>query len=81
MRQHCIRAFVLATVCFLTVFALYSQAPVEVRTELIQLKAEDGGRSKGAYYRPEGKHPKTAVLIMHPRGDNTTHFILRPRAG
>ena len=80
MRQNFIRAFVLATVSFLTVFALFSQALSEIRTELIQLKAEDGGRSKGAYYRPEGKHPKTAVLIMHPRGDNTTHFILQPLA-
>ncbi len=80
MRQNFIRDFVLATVSFLTVFALFSQALSEIRTELIQLKAEDGGRSKGAYYRPEGKHPKTAVLIMHPRGDNTIHFILQPLA-
>ena len=80
MRQHFMRALVLATVSFLTVFSLFSQAPLEVRTELIQLEAEDGGRSKGAYYRPEGKQPKTAVLIMHPRTDRTTYFILQPLA-
>lgn len=80
MRQHFAKTLVLAIVSLLATSSLFSQTLLDVRTELIRLKAEDGGRSKGAYYRPEGAQPKTAVLIMHPRGDNTTHFILQPLA-
>ena len=80
MRQHFVKTLVLAILSLLAVGSLFPQTPLDIRTELIRLKAEDGKRSKGAYYRLNGTQPKTAVLIMHPRGDNTTHFILQPLA-
>jgi len=59
---------------------LFSQRPLEIRQELVQLQAQDGGRSKGAYHYLDGSRPRTAVLIMHPPGDSTLHFILQPLA-
>lgn len=59
---------------------LFSQRPLEIRQELVQLQAQDGGRSKGAYHYLDGSQPRTAVLIMHPTGDSTLHFILQPLA-
>jgi len=59
---------------------LFSQRPLEIRQELVQLQAQDGGRSKGAYHYLDGSRPRTAVLIMHPTGDSTLHFILQPLA-
>ncbi|MBI4482025.1 MAG: hypothetical protein HY652_03945 [Acidobacteria bacterium] len=60
--------------------SLFAQGEGELRQELIALKAEDGQRSRGVYHYRAGSQPKTAVLIMHPRGDSTTHFILDPLA-
>jgi alpha-beta hydrolase superfamily lysophospholipase len=60
--------------------SVYAQSPPEVVKEPIQLKAEDGDRSRGMYHYLRGRQPKTAVLIMHPRGDSTSHFILEPLA-
>ena len=78
--ERFLKVAVLAMALSGTGLLLFSQRPSEVRTLLTQLEAEDGGRSKGAYYYLEGSRPKTAVLIMHPRGDSTMHFILQPLA-
>lgn len=49
----------------------------DLRQEIVVLKAEDGGSAKGAgYVRPDVK-PTTAILTMHPEGDNTTDFRLK----
>src|SRR5579885_3207603 len=47
----------------------------DVQREYLDFKAADGGRSWGLYYRPAGKNPKTAILIMHPNGNNSGHFL------
>jgi pimeloyl-ACP methyl ester carboxylesterase len=46
----------------------------------VRLTAQDKDRSRGVYYYRRGTKPTTAVLIMHPRGDSTDHFILEPLA-
>lgn len=61
-------------------FAQASPVAVDVRRDVVQLQAQDGGRSRGIFYFPGGSRPKTAVLIMHPRNDSTSHFILEPLA-
>ena len=53
----------------------------EVERDYLDFRAQDGGRSWGQYYRPKGKNPKTAVLIMHPNGNNSQHFLTRRLAG
>ncbi|MBI4444153.1 MAG: hypothetical protein HY649_12375 [Acidobacteria bacterium] len=53
---------------------------VEVRQETIRLRAEDGASLFAIYYYPAGGQPKTAILFMHPRGGNVTHFALQPLA-
>ena len=60
--------------------SLWAQAPGEVRQEVISFQAQDGGRSKGVYHYLAGTKPKVGLVIMHPRGDQTTHFILKPLA-
>jgi alpha-beta hydrolase superfamily lysophospholipase len=57
-----------------------AQPQGEVEYEVVRLKAEDGGRPRGQYYYARGTKPRVAVLIMHPRGDETGHFILEPLA-
>lgn len=53
------------------------QTGVETQKEILYFKADDGGASWGIYHRPKGKNPKTAVIIMHPRANNTEHFVAR----
>lgn len=38
--------------------------------EPVRLQAEDGGRSMGIYYAPADRKPKTAILAIHPIGNN-----------
>ena len=59
---------------------LFSQGGTEVRQEIVLLRAEDGGRPRGVYHHLAGRQPKVAVVIMHPRNDSGTHFILEPLA-
>ena len=59
---------------------LPSQENVDVRQETIRLTAEDGGRLFAIYHYPAGRQPKTAFLLMHPRGGNVTHYGLQPMA-
>ena len=59
---------------------LSAQENTDVRQETIRLTAEDGGRLFAIYHYPAGSQPKTAILFMHPRGGNVTHFALQPLA-
>ncbi len=67
-------------VALLAIGSLFSQDEPELRQEVIVLNAEDGKRPRGVYYYLANRRPKAAVLIMHPRNDSTTHFILAPLA-
>jgi alpha-beta hydrolase superfamily lysophospholipase len=53
---------------------------VSIDEEVVSLKAEDGGGSWGVLYTPGDRAAATAVLAMHPRGDQSRHFFLRPLA-
>jgi pimeloyl-ACP methyl ester carboxylesterase len=44
--------------------------------EHIVVRAADGGESWGMLYTPAGSKPRTAVHIMHPRGDMSRHYIV-----
>ena len=57
-----------------------AQSPARLTQEVVSLRAEDGGRLYATYVVPQGKTPKTAVVFMHPRGGNVTHFALEPLA-
>jgi pimeloyl-ACP methyl ester carboxylesterase len=60
--------------------ATVAQSPAALTQEVVALRAEDGGRLYAAYVVPQGKAPKTAIVFMHPRGGNVTHFALEPLA-
>ena len=57
-----------------------AQPPIGLTQEVVSLRAEDGGRLYATYVVPQGKTPKTAIVFMHPRGGNVTHFALEPLA-
>jgi pimeloyl-ACP methyl ester carboxylesterase len=57
-----------------------AQSPAGLIQEVVSLRAEDGGRLYAAYVVPQGKTPRTAIVFMHPRGGNVTHFALEPLA-
>lgn len=46
-----------------------------ITREFLDFRAQDGTPSWGLYFRPEGKRPKTAVIITHPRLDYTQFFL------
>lgn len=70
--------FELALLPLVFVDSLYSQREPEVRQEVVVLTTEDGEHPRGVYYTLAGRQPKTAVLMMHPRNDSGTHFLLEP---
>jgi pimeloyl-ACP methyl ester carboxylesterase len=58
-------------------FAFTSLDP-EVRREIVYLDASDAAQSFGVLYRPARGDPKTAVYLMHPRGEFTRHYVVPP---
>jgi pimeloyl-ACP methyl ester carboxylesterase len=48
----------------------------DVRRDIVYLEATDTAPSFGVLYRPAGHEPKTAVYLMHPRGDFTRHYVV-----
>ncbi|MDP9235920.1 MAG: hypothetical protein M3P30_00740 [Chloroflexota bacterium] len=47
-----------------------------VRREIVYLEATDTAQSFGVLYRPPHHEPKTAVYLMHPRGEFTRHYVV-----
>jgi pimeloyl-ACP methyl ester carboxylesterase len=58
-------------------FAFHSLDPA-VRKEVVYLSASDGVHSFGILYRPPDREPRTAVYLMHPRGEFTRHYVVPP---
>src|SRR5713101_5208018 len=48
----------------------------QVQRDLVNLSAEDGGTSKGVLYWKGARVPKTAVMLMHPRTDQTQNYTI-----
>jgi hypothetical protein len=46
--------------------------------EVAQFVAEDGGRSRGNLYVPDGKRTRIGVHIMHPRTDQSFNYNVPP---
>lgn len=47
-----------------------------VRRDVVYLEATDTAHSFGILYRPPDHEPKTAVYLMHPRGEFTRHYVV-----
>ncbi|MBA4180673.1 MAG: alpha/beta hydrolase [Anaerolinea sp.] len=47
-----------------------------VRRDVAYLEATDTAQSFGILYRPAKREPKTAVYLMHPRGEFTRHYVV-----
>jgi pimeloyl-ACP methyl ester carboxylesterase len=47
-----------------------------VRREPVWIEATDTAQSFGILYRPPKHEPKTAVYVMHPRGEFTRHYVV-----
>lgn len=47
-----------------------------VRRDVVYLEATDTAHSFGILYRPANREPKTAVYLMHPRGEFTRHYVV-----
>jgi len=56
-------------------FAFSSLDPA-VRRDVVYLEATDTAQSFGILYRPANHQPKTAVYLMHPRGEFTRHYVV-----
>ncbi len=56
-------------------FAFTSLDP-SVRQQVVYLNANDTAQSFGILYRPANHDPKTALYLMHPRGEFTRHYIV-----
>jgi pimeloyl-ACP methyl ester carboxylesterase len=48
------------------------------RRDIVYLEATDTAQSFGVLYRPADGEPKTAVYLMHPRGEFTRHYVAPP---
>jgi pimeloyl-ACP methyl ester carboxylesterase len=49
-----------------------------VRREIVYLEASDTAQSFGVLYRPPDREPRTAVYLMHPRGEFSRHYVVPP---
>jgi pimeloyl-ACP methyl ester carboxylesterase len=47
-----------------------------VRQIVVQLYAEDGGKSRGLLYLPPDRDPRTVVIMAHPRADFAQHYSI-----
>ena len=48
-----------------------AQPSGNVQHEIVRLRAQDGGNSRGVFYRRADSNPQVAVVTMHPVGDST----------
>src|SRR5690348_15760176 len=54
----------------------FTQLDADVRRDVVYLDASDTAQSFGILYRPAGHEPRTAVYLMHPRGEFTRHYVV-----
>lgn len=54
----------------------YRTLDERVRRESVRLHAEDGMPLTGTFYLPPTGDPTVAVLVMHPRGDFSRHYMV-----
>jgi pimeloyl-ACP methyl ester carboxylesterase len=54
----------------------FTQLDSAVRRDIVYLEATDTAPSFGVLYRPPAREPKTAVYLMHPRGEFTRHYVV-----
>ena len=55
-----------------------SSLPPSIQQELVSLRAQDGRSSWGVLYTPKDKKPQTALLAMHPRGNQSRNSRFLP---
>src|SRR3990172_1512734 len=54
----------------------FAELDAAVRRDVVWLEATDTGQSFGILCRPAGREPKTAVYLMHPRGEFSRHYVV-----
>lgn len=47
-----------------------------IRRDVVYLEATDTAQSFGILYRPANREPRTAVYLMHPRGEFSRHYVV-----
>jgi pimeloyl-ACP methyl ester carboxylesterase len=47
-----------------------------IRHTVVQLYAQDGGKSRGILYVPPSHTPRTVIIMAHPRGDFFQHYSI-----
>src|SRR5437763_14133112 len=59
-----------------TVLAIFSfdNLAADVTSEIVPIKAEDGGESRGVVYQKG--NPDTVVMVIQPRTDSTRHYAI-----
>ena len=59
-----------------TVLSIFSfdNLAADVNSEIVPIKAEDGGESRGVVYQKG--NPDTVVMVIHPRTDSTRHYAI-----
>src|SRR6266700_3027155 len=59
-----------------TVLSIFSfdNLDSDVRSEMVPIKADDGGESHGVVYQKG--NPDTVVMVIHPRTDSTRHYAI-----
>src|SRR5437868_2203819 len=59
-----------------TVLSIFSfdNLDADVTSEIVPIKAQDGGESRGVVYQKG--NPDTDVMVIHPRTDSTRHYAL-----
>ena len=61
-----------------TVLSIFSfdNLPDGVGAEIVPIKAQDGGESRGVVYYKGSTQPDTVVMVIHPRTDQTRHYAI-----
>ena len=54
----------------------FSRLDPSIRKDVVYFEASDTAQSSGILYRPANREPKTALYLMHPRGEFTRHYIV-----
>ena len=54
----------------------FSHLDPGVRRDVVYLDASDAAQTFGVLYRPPSREPRTAVYLMHPRGEFTRHYVV-----